>query len=108
MSEKADSNGSSLAALKNLNWPTVMLIIASGGGNLLFSQHTKQTLTYEQEEALSKIRDLHKAMDNFEDGMKASLNNQAQILNGQTQILDDHKDLLKALENGQEQIKSKQ
>jgi|SRR5215469_10350464 len=88
-----------------LDWPTLVLILVTGGGNLVLSERNKGSLSYEQQEALTKIRELHKTMDDFEDSMRANLNNQAQILNGQTQILDDHKELLQTIQQNQEKFK---
>jgi len=63
-----------------LNWPTVALIIASGAGNLLTTQHGNVSIGAEQQEALRKIRELHESLDDFEKRQKEVLANQQQIL----------------------------
>lgn len=95
MPEEQKQNG--INGSKQLNWPTVILIIVTGGGNFLAGQQGKSQLSYEQQEAMAKIRQIHESLDNFESGMKASLNNQAKILNNQSLMIEDQGEILKQL-----------
>jgi hypothetical protein len=85
------NNGSKLA---KLDWPTLVLIALTGGGNFLANQQGKSQLSYEQQEAIAKIREIHTELDKFERGMETSLNNQSQLLNNQTLMLQDQAELL--------------
>ena len=49
-----------------LSWPTVVLIIATGGANLLQTHQGNAGLSFEQREALDKIRQIHSQLDDFE------------------------------------------
>jgi hypothetical protein len=89
MNAEKNSNG------KQLNWPTVVLVLATGAGNFFATNQGKQQLSYEQQEALSKIREIHETLDSFEKGMHSALANQVSILQRleeqntqQKQILD--------------------
>lgn len=91
MNEKP-SESSLPNGLKQLNWPTVVLILVTGGGNFLAGQQGRYQLSYEQQEAITKVREIHQELDDFESGIKASLNNQTQILKNQTLILEQLKE----------------
>ena len=98
---KAKNGAAALNALANLNWPTVALIILTGGTNWFTARQgasqLSQQLTQEQQEALHKIRDVHDSLEVFEAGMRSSLTNQAQILDNQSQMLQDQKSVLKQI-----------
>jgi hypothetical protein len=85
--DKKKSNG--------LNWPTVALIIASGGANLIGTQQKGNQLSYEQQEALQKIRELHKGLDAFEDRQRQEIDGIHNVLENQTRILNSQQDVLK-------------
>ena len=70
------SNGSK----SGLNWPTVALIIATGGANLIGTHQGTTTLSAEQQEGLRKIREVHEAMDEFEKRQKQALDTEQEIL----------------------------
>ena len=93
--ETREPNGSAGDAIKTLNWPTLLLILVTGGGNFIANQQGKTQLSYEQQEAIAKIREIHGDLDNFETGMKSSLNNQNAIMLSQTKLLENDSALLK-------------
>jgi hypothetical protein len=81
--------------LKNLNWPTLILILVTSGGNSFVTTQNSQQRGYEIQRALHEIHEIHQAMDGFEERQKenleraiASLSNQASMLKNQTDILD--------------------
>ena len=82
--------------LKNLNWPTVILILVTGGGNLWATHENSTQRQYQVDQALQQIRDLHNALDDFETRQKkmleaidTGLKNQAQMLKNQSEILEE-------------------
>jgi hypothetical protein len=83
--------------LKNLDWPTLVLILVTGGGNFIANQNSKSQLSYEQQEALGKIRELHQSMDDFEARQKQTLDGIGQALKNQAQMLDNQKQMLEEL-----------
>src|ERR1700757_2741703 len=82
--------------LKNLNWPTVILILVTGGGNLWATHENSTQRQYQVDQALQQIRDLHNALDDFEtrqkkllEGIDTGLKNQTQMLKNQNEILEE-------------------
>jgi hypothetical protein len=96
MSEEIKKNG--------LNWPTVVLILATGAGNLLTTQHGNVSLGAEQQEALRKIRELHQSLDEFEDRSRESLKGIRQSLTNQNTIMANDSTLLKEIHDIAKQI----
>jgi hypothetical protein len=84
-------------ALKNLNWPTVALILATGGGNWLATHETSNQLSYDQAEAIAKIRELHKSMDEFEARQRQALEGVSFVLKNETEILENQKQIMAQL-----------
>ena len=82
MSDEIKKNG-------QLNWPTVVLILATGAGNLLTTQHGNVSISAEQQEALRKIRELHQGLDEFEDRQKKALENQNAMMRNDTELLNE-------------------
>src|SRR5215831_6596032 len=82
MSDEIKKNGP-------LNWPTVVLILATGAGNLLTTQHGNVSISAEQQEALRKIRELHQGLDEFEDRQKKALENQNAMMRNDTELLNE-------------------
>src|SRR5215475_3282388 len=81
MSDEIKSNG-------QLNWPTVVLVLATGAGNLLTTQHGNVSISAEQQEALRKIRELHQGLDEFEDRQKKALENQNAMMRNDSELLN--------------------
>ena len=94
---QAPRNGT-LAALEDLNWPTLTLLLLTGGGNLLLTQNKSTQLSYEQQEAIAKIREIHQNLDDFEHGIQSSLANQNHMMAQEAAILSDTHKIVKRLE----------
>jgi hypothetical protein len=60
-------NGTTLDQLKNLNWPTVVLILISGGSNLFQTQQGNTEI----QQAVREIHLVYNKIDEFEDRQKA-------------------------------------
>jgi hypothetical protein len=80
-----------------LNWPTVVLIIASGGGNWLATQHSGAALGAEQQQAIRQIRELHGAVDDFEGRQKQELDRMNELLRNQDTMLQNQQAILSQL-----------
>jgi len=85
MSE-AGKNGSEKAAL---SWPTVALILASGGVNLLGTHTGNVQLGEEQRQGLRQLRELHSELDDFKRWQKMAGENQEQILKNDSRLLEE-------------------
>jgi hypothetical protein len=89
VTDGSTANGSKAQALKDLNWPTLILIMFSGGANLLTTQKNSADRDYQIQQAVSQIRDLHGALDDFEKRQKQGLDNQTRILENDTVLLKE-------------------
>jgi hypothetical protein len=91
MPESPPTNGnaaaSKLAALKDLNWPTMILILFTGGTNFFTSQKNNTEREYQVDQAVRQIRELHESLENFEKRSKQSLDNTTQLLEHDSEIL---------------------
>jgi len=81
-----------------LNWPTVALIIASGAGNFLTTQHGNVSISAEQQEALRKIRELHQGLDEFENRQKQALENQNIMMRNDARLIDEIHQIVQRLD----------
>jgi TolA-binding protein len=79
-------NGQVTEVLKNLNWPTVALIVFSGGANWLSTNNNSQTNRYEIERARDQINQMFGKIDDFEARQKAALENEQKILEKLAQL----------------------
>jgi len=84
--------------MKKLDWPTLVLIAVTGGGNFLANQQGKTQLSYEQQEAIAKVREIHTDLDKFETGMRTSLDNQNKLMASDTALLNETHQIVKRLE----------
>jgi len=78
-------NGLNIEALKSLNWPTVILILVTGGGNFLATQNNSSQRQYQVDRAIDQIRDLHNALDNTEKRQKEAIATFENLLNNDKQ-----------------------
>lgn len=118
-------NGLSKLDLKNLNWPTVILILITGGGNFLATQQNSSQRQYQVDRAIEQIRDLHGALDetqkrqrlaieHFETLMASDrsqivqvtkiLETQNVIMAGQSKILETDSTILKDIHDAVEKL----
>src|SRR5215471_6384070 len=72
-----------------LNWPTVALIVATGAGNLFTTQHGNVTISAEQQEGLSRIRELHSEIDDFKRWQNQAIENQNDMMKNDTRLLEE-------------------
>jgi len=79
-------NGSEKAAL---SWPTVALIIASGGVNLLGTHTGNVQISEEQRQGLRQLRDLHSELDDFKRWQKMAGENQQEIIKNDSRLLEE-------------------
>ena len=82
-----------------LNWPTLILVLLTGGSNIVATAQKASQLSYEQHEAIQKIRELHQNLDGFEDRQKAELDAINTGLRNQQQMLENQKRALEQLQN---------
>jgi uncharacterized protein HemX len=84
------ANGSGSLSIGNgkvLNWPTLVLVLVTGAGNWFTTQNQTRSLSYEQQEALSKIRELHRGLEEFQTRQKQEL----ELLTRQAEMLKELK-----------------
>ena len=85
MSEES-KNGNAKAGL---NWPTVALIIASGGANLLGTHTGNVQISEEQREGLRQLRDLHSELDDFKRWQRQAGENQQAMMKNDSRLLEE-------------------
>jgi hypothetical protein len=83
-----------------LNWPTLILIILTGGGNFFATQKNSSERQYEQERAHKQIHELHAALDGFEARQKEELNRIAEVLRNQSTLIDNQTRHLEEIRKG--------
>ena len=101
----SSSNGEKLATvLKNLNWPTVVLIALTGGGNWFATLENRGQIDYTRERVFRQVQDLHDSISEFEkrqkemlSGIESSLKNQTQILDNQNKTMQSDTKMLEQL-----------
>jgi len=90
MTEKNNSGSLNTGNGKGaLNWPTVALIIASGGVNLLGTHTGNVEITAEQREGLRQMRDLHSELDDFKRWQRMAGDNQRQMMENDSKLLGE-------------------
>jgi hypothetical protein len=82
---------------KGLDWPTLILILVTGGGNFFATSKNSSERQFEQEQALRQIRELHASLDDFESRQKEELTRIAEVLKNQTTLLDNQTRALEEL-----------
>ena len=83
MSEETKKNGS------QLSWPTVALIIASGGVNLLGTHTGNVEITSEQRAGLRQMADLHAELDDFKRWQRVAGENQQAMMKNDSRLLEE-------------------
>jgi hypothetical protein len=91
-SGKAPGSANNVAALgevaKNMNWPTVLLILVTGGGNWFANQANTSQVRADQLHAYNQIQDLHNNLDDFEKRQKTMLSNLETSLDNQRKMIE--------------------
>ena len=77
-----NSNGSSALAklLNQINLPTLAMILLMGGGNLFATKDDGRLTREEAQRVVSQVRDLHNALDEFEQRQKQMLDKEDDAL----------------------------
>jgi hypothetical protein len=99
-SSKPKNNGTSggaLAALKGLDLPTALLIVASGGMNFFATRDNGAQLQYQREQVFRQVGDLHASLASFESRQTAMVQAQNKIMESQTEILKHDTQLIKEI-----------
>jgi hypothetical protein len=65
---------------KTLNWPTVILILVSGGTNWFATHQNSGSIDYGREQVIRQVNDLHSVLDDFEKRQGQALENQKAII----------------------------
>ena len=108
-SAPSGKNGLSMEALKSLNWPTVILILVTGGGNFLATQNNSSQRQYQVDRAIEQVRELHQALDetdrrqrdyltkveNLLSNDKQEIGQLGTALSNQTQMLENQNKVMK-------------
>ena len=87
-----------------LNWPTVVLILVTGGGNFFVTEREGAARHADFERALRQIGDLHDALDDSEkrqketlDGINVALKAHNEELKNQSTMLADLREIVSTL-----------
>jgi hypothetical protein len=72
-----------------LNWPTLILILLTGGGNFFAVQKNSSERQFEQERAYKQISELHAALDDELKRIATILKNQETLLQNQERALQE-------------------
>jgi hypothetical protein len=78
-----------------LNWPTVVLILATSGGNFFAIERERTARHADLERAFRQIGELHDAMDDSEKHQKQGLDGLNVALKAHNEELDGIRDTLK-------------
>jgi hypothetical protein len=97
---KPSANGTAalVKLLKQVDLPTLLVVVLFGGGNLFSTQKNSTDREHQIELALKQIRELHDAMDETEQRQHKALDNQTQILEHDTILLREVHDITTKLE----------
>ena len=95
---QAKVNGAS-ETLKSLNWPTVILILVTGGGNFLATQNNSNQRQYQIDRAIDQIRDLHQALDQTDKRQRQAIDH------FETLLANDHSNINKISDSLSNQTK---
>jgi hypothetical protein len=95
MNDQAQTSGTGngtaakLSALKDLNWPTLILVLFTGGTNFLATQKGTTEREYQIDQSIRQVRELHEALDETEKRQRAALNNQTTLLENDSSLLKE-------------------
>jgi hypothetical protein len=102
MAVNGGENGTKIAAaaqsLKDLNWPTVVLIAISGGTNFFATQQNSAERQYQEDVAIRKVSELHDALEETDKRQRTALDNQRQLLEHDSKLLIEVHEIATKLE----------
>src|SRR5215510_13154083 len=91
-------------SLGSVNIPTIILIILTGGGNLISSLQNRGEIDLSRERVFRQVDELHSSLTEFEkrqdkvlEGIERSLKNQEQILASQNKVMESDTRILEQL-----------
>jgi hypothetical protein len=80
-----------------LNWPTLVLILVTGGGNFLATERESATRQADIERAISQLREIHDSLDDFQKRHDKTLEGIGQGLNGLHEALKAHEEEIQGI-----------
>jgi len=89
MTENGSASSNTGNAKAGLNWPTVVMILASGAGNFFATHQGNTALSFEQQEGLRNIRELHSELDDFKRWQQKAGDNQQQLMANDSHLLSE-------------------
>ena len=92
--KKAEEGNGSTINLKTINWPTLILVLLTGGGNLIATNQNSKQRESDAYRAFSQVKDLHEALDEFEKRQKQTLERIDQSLSNQVEMLKNQHEIL--------------
>jgi len=92
-----NGNGSkALQSLKDINVPTLLLILATGGTNFLATRDNGAQLQVQRERVFQQVQELHAGLRDFEKRQQQSLENQNVMMRSDAEQLSEiHQILLR-------------
>lgn len=72
-----------------LSWPTVVLILATGAGNLVTTHSGNVQISDEQRQGLRQLRELHSEIDDFKRWQTAAGDNQRHMMENDSRLLEE-------------------
>lgn len=83
----AGNSTSALAKLLNqINLPTLAMILLMGGGNIFATKDDGRLTREEAQRVVSQVRDMHNALDDFENRQKQMIEKEDDALRRLTQL----------------------
>lgn len=96
----ASNHTSAIAKLlSQVNAPTLILILLTGGGNWFATQSTSTEQKEEIQAAIRQVKELHDALSQTESRQKEALENMAALLRGQTIMFNNQLEVLKKIDS---------
>src|SRR5215475_12548977 len=86
---KNGSAGTISLPASGLSWQTVVLILATGAGNFITTQHGNTTITAEQQQVYNQVREMHREFDDFKRWQQTAGDNQRQMMQNDTRLIQE-------------------
>lgn len=81
-------------SLKNLDWPTLILVLATGSVNLLNTNSNSNARSYQLDRALTQIQELHSALDTTDSRQRQAIDHFTKLIEGQNRIMGSQSKIL--------------
>lgn len=110
--ESAKNGSTALAKLLNqINIPTLLVILLTGGGNLFQGAQISTAVHQERDRTFKEVHELHSKIDEFEQRQIKALENQEQLIKSnmeqirnQTELLQTQHEMLDLMRKTQKQF----